>query len=90
MQNRRGPATVTGIAGRLWTTGVSREGEPIARSQETFPFAPPGNPSREGWWERKVRLISHPLTLSAEGVSGFVVPMGSGRLVCGGFHSVPA
>src|SRR5207244_10755436 len=28
----------------------TREGEPIARSQETSPFAPPVDPSREGWW----------------------------------------
>src|SRR5438309_8328405 len=48
---RRGPATVTGsCSGSTPLGAITREGGPLARSQETSPFAPPADPSREGWW----------------------------------------
>src|SRR5690242_2712588 len=40
----------------------SREGEPFARSQETSPFAPPADPSREGWWRCASRRRRSPIS----------------------------
>src|SRR5689334_23912948 len=40
----------------------SREGEPLARSQETSPFAPPADPSREGWWRCASRRRRSPIS----------------------------
>src|SRR5207244_2288717 len=40
----------------------TREGEPLARSQETSPFAPPADPSREGWWRCASRRRRSPIS----------------------------
>src|SRR5207302_10830742 len=77
---RRGPATVTGISHGSTPLGVfTREGEPTARSQETSPFAPPVDPSREGWWRCAPRAGANPSPL----------PSGVGFLLCAAGHIAP-
>src|SRR5207249_4011104 len=58
---------------------ITREGEPTARSQETSPFAPPVDPSREGWWRCAPGADASPSPL----------PSGVGCLLCAAGHIAP-
>src|SRR4029077_17208664 len=62
----------------------SREGEPLARSQETSPFAPPADPSREGWWRCASRRRRSPIS-APSGVGLFAMRRWAHRTHLAGF-----